>query len=312
MQQLRPLVEFGDNPPDFHSFLARFDVLRQFYSTGAAIQRIAQEAVLDAAADGVRYLELRFSPPSLADLQGFSLDRVTGWVIEGVAAGQQASEIEVRLLLTVVRNSEPRQAASLIDLARDHRSSGVVGVDLAGDEVSYSAEPFAAIFKRARDLGLGITVHAGEVTDAANVRMAVTLLGAHRIGHGVRAVEDSAVIDLLRREEVTLEMCLTSNLQTAAVTGLSAHPLRKYHHAGLRVTINTDNPSVSSTTLTDEYQIAVNELGVTRSELTDMILNAARAAFLPNDEKKELEQWFQRILTSSSPAGSAAAKPRLP
>jgi adenosine deaminase len=135
LQRLRPLVQFVDSPPDFHSFLARFDVLRGFYSTGAAIRRIAREAVLDAAVDGVRYLELRFSPLSLARSQGFSLDRVMNWVIEGVADGQAVTEIKVRLLLTIVRDCEVVQAAGIADLARDYQSAGVVGIDLAGDEV---------------------------------------------------------------------------------------------------------------------------------------------------------------------------------
>jgi adenosine deaminase len=312
LQRLRPLVQFVDSPPDFHSFLARFDVLRGFYSTGAAIRRIAREAILDAALDGVRYLELRFSPLSLARSQGFSLDRVMEWVIEGVADGQEAAEIKVRLLLTIVRDCEVAQAAGIADLARDYRSCGVVGIDLAGDEVRYPAEPFAPVFRRTRDLGLGTTVHAGEVTDAAGIRTAVQLLGAQRIGHGVHARDDGLVVDLLRRDEITLEMCPTSNLQTGAVTQLSAHPLQEYYRAGLRVTVNTDNPSVSCTTLTDEYQVAVNDLRITRSELTDLILNAARAAFLPDDEKKELEQWFRQTLASSLPADSVAAKLRLP
>jgi adenosine deaminase len=312
LQRLRPLVQFVDSPPDFLSFLARFDVLRRFFSTGAAIRRVAYEAVLDAAADGVRYLELRFSPLSLAQSQGFSLDGVTEWVIEGVDDAQEAAEIEVRLLLTIVRSCDARQAAGIVDLARDYRSSGVVGIDLAGDEMNYPAEPFAPMFHRACGLGLGTTVHAGEVTDAASVCSAVQLLEAQRIGHGVHARDDGAVVDLLRREHITLEMCPTSNLQTGAVTRMSTHPLREYYLDDLRVTVNTDNPSVSCTTLTDEYQILVNELHMTRSELTDLILNAAKAAFLPDDEKKELERWFQRVLTSSSPVGSVAAKLRLP
>jgi adenosine deaminase len=312
LTSLRPLVQFVDRPADFRSFLARFEVLRQFYSTEAAIRRIAREAVLDAAADGLRYLELRLSPLSLAESQRFSLDRVLDWVVAGVADGQKADGITVRLILTIVRGCEPKQAERIFDLARAYRSAGVVGIDLAGDELTYPAQPYATVFRRARDLGLGTTVHAGEVTHAESIRTAVETLAAQRIGHGVHARDDATVVDLLRQQGVTLEMCPTSNLQTGAVVGLSSHPLPEYLRGGVRVTVNTDNPSVSCTTLTDEYQIVANELLVTWPELIELILNAVRAAFLPDDEKKELETWFRRILTSSSPVASAAANPRSP
>jgi adenosine deaminase len=312
LARLRPLVQFVDGPADFRAFLARFEVLRQFYSTGAAIRRIAREAVLDAAADGVRYLELRFSPLSLAQSQRFSLDRVLEWVVAGVEDGRKADGIMVRLILTIVRGCEPQLAERVLDLALAYRSAGVVGIDLAGDELTFSAQPYAPLFHRARDLGLGTTVHAGEVTGAASIRTAVELLEARRIGHGVHAGDEAAVLELLRQQGVTLEMCPTSNLQTGAVVGLSSHPLPDYLRAGVWVTVNSDNPSVSCTTLTDEYQIVTNELRVTWPELIELILNAVRAAFLPDDEKKELETWFQQILTSYSPADSAAARPRSP
>ena len=146
---------------------------------------------------------------------------------------------------------------------------------------------------------MGITVHAGEAAGAESVRTAIELLEADRIGHGVRASEDLAVMDLVREREITLEMCPTSNIQTAAVKAITKHPLRAFYQIGLLVTINTDDPSVSNTTLTDEYIVAVCGIGVTVSEIKQMILTAVRAAFLPQSEKESLEAWFTEALSSS-------------
>jgi adenosine deaminase len=124
-------------------------------------------------------------------------------------------------------------------------------------------------------------------------------LRADRIGHGVRASEDLAVMDLVRERGITLEVCPTSNIQTAAVKAITKHPLRAFHQIGLLVTINTDDPSVSNTTLTDEYMVAVRDIGVTVPEIKQMILTGVRAAFLPQSEKEQLEAWFTEALNSS-------------
>lgn len=293
---LRPLVQVVDERYDFHAFLARFDLLRRFFSTREAIQRVAQEAVTDATVDGVRYLELRFSPSSLAEARGFSLEEVTESVIAGIQAGTRACSITVGLLLTIIRGSSVASAERIVDLALQYRTAGVVGVDLAGDEVRFPPDSFADVFRRARNAGLGVTIHAGEVVGADTIQTAVEELGAMRIGHGVQAHRRPHITELLRSMSVTLEMCPTSNLQTSAVSSLSRHPLMQYHRAGLRVSINTDNPSVSNTTLTDEYQIAVQELGATPNELREMILTGVRAGFIPDDQKQELEKWFQQAI----------------
>jgi adenosine deaminase len=290
LEQLRPYVQFTDEEPGFHRFLEKFKLLRRFYTTREAVRRVAYEAVVDAAKDNVKYLELRFSPSALAHAQRFPLHEVTEWVIEAVEQAQQETGMLARLLCAVVRHDSYDLAQEVIEVAIAYRDRGIVGVDLAGDEVHYPAAPFAPLFKRAADHGLGITIHAGEAGGAANVREAVEILHAERIGHGIRSIEDANVVRLLRQNNVTLEVCPTSNLQTGAVDNFGLHPLRDLYVLGVNVTINTDDPSVSDTSLTDEYVVAMLGLGVSLRDVRRCTRNSIRAAFLPPEVKRQLEE----------------------
>lgn len=290
LDRLRPYVQITDDPPDFHRFLEKFKLLRRFYTTPEAVKRVAYEAVLDAAADNVRYLELRFNPAALAHAQNFSFHEVAEWVIEAIQQGQQETGMVARLLCTAVRHESYDTARRIIDVAVAYRDRGVVGVDLAGDEIHYAAAPFAPLYHYAADHGLGVTIHAGEAGGAANVREAVELLDARRIGHGIHVIEDSNVIQLLRQRNITLEVCPTSNVQTGVIDNFGLHPLHDLHVLGLNVTINTDDPSISDTTLTDEYLVAIMGLGINLLDLRTFTRNAIRASFLSLEEKQTLEQ----------------------
>jgi adenosine deaminase len=288
IEQLRPYVQFTDEEPGFQRFLEKFKLLRRFYTTREAVKRVAYEAVVDAASDNVKYLELRFSPSALAHAQSFPLHEVTEWVIEAVQQAQLETGVMARLLCAVVRHDSFELAREVIDVAIAYRHQGIVGVDLTGDEILYPATPFAPLFKRAAEHGLGITIHAGEAGSAANVREAVEVMHAQRIGHGIRSIEDSNVVRLLRQHDVTLEICPTSNLQTGVVDNFGLHPLRDLYVLGVNVTINTDDPSVSDTSLTDEYMVAMMGLGVSLRDLRMCTRNSIRAAFLPPETKQEL------------------------
>ncbi len=289
IEQLRPYVQFTDEQPGFHRFLEKFKLLRRFYTTREAVRRVAYEAVVDAASDNVKYLELRFSPSALAHAQSFPLHEVTEWVIEAVAQAESETGVIARLLCAVVRHDSFDLARQVIEVALAYRDRGIVGVDLTGDEVHYPAAPFASLFKHAADHGLGITIHAGEAGGAENVREAVEVMHAQRIGHGIRSIEDSNVVQLLRQRGVTLEICPTSNLQTGVVDNFGLHPLRDLYVMGVNVTVNTDDPSVSDTSLTDEYMVAMMGLGVKLRDLRVCTRNSIRAAFLPPEDKQRLE-----------------------
>jgi len=296
IESLRPFATVTGEEPDFHRFLQKFSFLRRFYTTQAAIERVAYEAVADAAADNIKYLELRFNPVAQARAQGFSLDEVTAWICGAVARAQRDCGVRTNLILQIGREESLDTAFQIVDVALAHRSDGVVGLDLAGDEVRCPARPFADVFRRAQREGLWTTVHAGEAGGSENVREAIELLGARRIGHGVRAVENSAIVQLLREREVTLEVCPTSNLQTAVVRRFSVHPLPDLLALNLRVTINTDDPSISDTTLTDEYVVVMLAMGMTLEQIKRTIVMAAEGSFQPPEERRRLADWFRKEL----------------
>lgn len=314
IEDLRPYVQVTDEEPNYHAFLEKFNFLRRFYSTREAIERVTYEAVADAAADNVRYLELRFSPPTLAAHPGFTLEEVTDWVIWTAEQASRDFGVKTGLIVTLKRELDPGEAERVARVAFARAGRGIVGLDLAGDEVNYPLAPFVAIFAQARREGLGLTIHAGEATGAESVRIAVEELGAERIGHGIRAQENPAVVELLRRSGVTLEICPTSNIHTAAVLHLARHPLRTFLAQGVRVTINTDDPSISNTTLTDEYLVAVREIGVDMAGLGRAAWYAVQSAFTSGETKKRLweslrAEW-ERILALSLPADLEAVKPK--
>jgi adenosine deaminase len=169
-------------------------------------------------------------------------------------------------------------------------------LDLGGDEVAFSARPFAPLFQRAKEAGLGITVHAGEWKGSENIIESIEHLGADRIGHGVRIIENSDVVRFVRDRNISLEICPTSNIQSGVVSSFLHHPLADLLDLGLSITINTDDPSISNIELTDEYCVAVNDLGLTEDGLKMAILNAASAAFMPDAERIELVSWFTAAL----------------
>lgn len=296
IEYLRRFATVAGDEWDFHRFLEKFRFLRRFYPTQAAVERVAYEAVADAAADHVKYLELRFNPVALAREQGFSLDQVTTWVCGAVARAERDCQVRTNLILQIGREEDLSTAFQIADVALAHRAAGVVGLDLAGDETRYPGRRFAEVFQRARQEGLHVTVHAGEAGDAENVLEAITLLGAQRIGHGVRSVENSDVVRLIRERGVTLELCLTSNLQTGVMRCFWQHPLLDLLALNLKVTLNTDDPSISDTTLSDEYLIATLAMGLTLKQIKQAIVTAIKGSFQPADERARLVEWFRTEL----------------
>jgi adenosine deaminase len=223
-------------------------------------------------------------------MRQFPLEEVTDWVIDATEQAMRVCDIEVGLIVTLVRHEGVAMAEQVARVAFDRARKGIIGIDLAGDEVNFSAEPYVDIFREAHLKGLGVTIHAGEWTGAESVRHAIESLGAQRLGHGVRAIEDPAVMELVGERDVAFEVCLTSNVQTGSVASIHHHPLPRLLAAGVRVTLNTDDPSVSNSTLTDEMCSAVRDLDVTIEQLQLMTMTAVDAAFLDPIRKERLRR----------------------
>lgn len=294
---LGSLVQMQDQETfSFQNFLAKFNTLRLFYRSPDVIRRITREAIEDAAKDNVKYMELHFTPVALSRVEGFPLHEVVDWVITSTQSAAQELGVIVKLIPSVNRHESHELAEQVAEIAAEHKDLGVVGMDLAGNEADFKSEPFYGAFREARQAGLHITIHAGEWGPAANVREAIEQLGAERIGHGVRVLEDSQITALARERGTAFEVCVTSNYQSGVVTELALHPLARMMDEGLNVTINTDDPSISRITLSSEYQVVCDDLGVPMEKLKQRILAAGQAAFLPEAEREKLVETLKKEL----------------
>jgi len=272
---------------NLEDYLTRFDITLSVMQTAESLERIAYELAEDAAAEGVRYIEMRYSPV-LNTRHDLTLGDTVEAALRGVERAQRDHGIVSRLIICALRNLSPGISMELARLAVDYRGRGVVGFDLAGGERGHPASEHARAFEHARQHGLACTCHAGEGAGAHSVREAVYACGAQRIGHATRLIEDAALTEDLNERHVALEICLTSNVQTHAAESYEAHPFRRYFDAGMNVVLNTDNRLMSGTTLTDEYIHAAERLDFSFDELCAVALNGFESAFLSDDERAML------------------------
>jgi adenosine deaminase len=277
-----------DDPRTAHNFLSKFKAQHPFYCTLEAIEQIAAEAVEDAAADRVRHLELRFTPTSLARAHNLAVDAVMDRVITSSKRTARQCGISLSLIASMNRHDSLELGELVARLALERRSEGIAALDLAGAEAEFPARPFLNALQAAAKGGLGITVHAGEWSGPENVWEALEEFNAVRIGHGVRILEDPAVIALAVQRGTVFEVCLTSNYQTGVVDDFKRHPIMHMIDAGLNVTINTDDPGISCIRLSDEYRLACQQLGLSLPQLYKCILSAARSSFLDEHLQQKL------------------------
>jgi len=219
-------------------------------------------------------------------------------VVAGTRKAAAETGSKVNLIAIVERQMGPEKAKTVEQLAEKYMDRGVVALDLANDEFHYPPGPYAQVFQDAKKAGLKVTVHAGEAGSADNVKTSIEQLGADRIGHGVRTFEDPAVERMVLERGIPLELNPTSNIQTGAVGSWEQHPLKRFYEEGIEVTINTDDPGVSGIDLSNEYVEAMNRWGLSRDDVEAVILNGVDAAFLPEKDKAELAESFQRQFDS--------------
>jgi adenosine deaminase len=263
---------------DQADLLRAFDLPIALLQDAEAIERVAAELVEAKAADGVRYVELRWGP-LLHTERGLSAADGIAAVIRGAGGAAARLGLEVRYICTALRSHDPAANVALAETAARFRGDGLVGWDLAGREAEFP-DPLVhgRAFAAARAGGLRITIHAGEWGGAAQVRRALAV-DPDRIAHGPLAVEDPVLVDELRVRGVSLDLCPTSNTQAAVVESLEAHPLAELHRAGVSVTLSTDDLTVSDITLTEEYRRAVERIGLTLPELWAVDRRALDVAF---------------------------------
>jgi adenosine deaminase len=268
-------------------YLSSFAVTLDVLQTAPALERVAFELAQDAAREGVWYLEVRFAP-ILNTRLGLSVDHVLAAVGRGLVRAERDTGIIARIIVCALRQMGPEASLESARWAVAHRSSGVVGFDLAGAEAGHPAGAHAAAFRYAQSHDLACTCHAGEADGAASVRQAIELCDASRIGHGTRLIEDAGLTTYAAAHRVPLEVCLTSNVQTGATSSYRAHPLRAYLDQGVPLVLCTDNRLMSDTSVTAEYAHAAAAHGLTIDELCTIARTGFEYAFLPEIERHAL------------------------
>jgi adenosine deaminase len=287
LEGLRPFVQVTDPQAGVMAFIAKFEWQVGILVDYDAVRRIAYENVEDAKKDGIDYIELRFSPWFMADPHHLDPASVVEAVVDGVAAGQRDFSVKANLIGILSRTYGPNIAAREL-AALLTQSAKITAIDLAGDEANFPAKWFREHFRRARNAGWHITIHAGEIAGPESVWEAIIGLGAERIGHALRAVEDPDLLDFMVKNKIGVESCLTSNVQTSCVKDYPAHPLRQFLEKGLLATINTDDPGISAIDLPYEYNVAAPKAGLTEVQIHQAQVNALEVAFLTEDEKQAL------------------------
>jgi adenosine deaminase len=265
----------------FGDFLQKFAFIMPCLRKPADLVRITREAIADADADGVRYVELRFSPHYILAYGGIAPYAAIEAVVAGVHAGAgEHPDVATTLTLIIDQARGPQAGEEAVNWAAQYRSQGIRAIDIAGDPSIHPLETYERACTLAHDLGLGVTVHAGETQGPGSVRVAIERLHATRIGHGIRASEDPQVLDLVLERGVTLEVSVSSNVYTGSVPSLKDHPLPGLLEAGVRITINTDDPGVFNLTLSDEYDLLQHTFGLTLGDFRRTNLNGVDAAFV--------------------------------
>ena len=287
LEGLRPYVQVSTPQPGVMAFIEKFEWMTGILVDYDACRRVAYENIEDAATTGVDYLELRYSPWFMALAHGLTAEGVVEAVTDGVKAGERDFGVRANQIGILSRHYGPETAWKEFDALASHKEA-FVGLDLAGDEAKFPGTLFVEHFKKARELGWHITVHAGEAAGPESIWQALRELGTERIGHAVHAAEDPALLDYLLEHKIGIECNLTSNVQTTTVADYPDHPMKLFMEKGLLATLNTDDPGISAIDLPYEYIIAAPKAGLTDEMIRQAQENALTTAFLSEEEKASL------------------------
>jgi len=289
IEGLRPYVQVTEAKPSILDFFEKFEWLTAVMLDEDCCRRIAYENVEDAKNEGLDYIELRFSPWFMAEKHQLHSEGVVAAVVDGVQAGARDFGIPANLIGIISRTYGPEVGMQELDALLTQKEA-IIAIDLAGDEIHFPGELFVTHFNKARDAGWHSSPHAGEAAGPESIWQALNELGAERIGHGVAAAQDPALMDHLAEHGIGVETSLTSNVQTSAVPSYAAHPIKRFLQAGIRDTLNTDDPGISAVTIAYEYNQAAVEAGLSEEEIFQAQRNALEVAFLSRAEKEALIQ----------------------
>lgn len=284
--ELKALVTAPDQIESLNEYLQTFDFIRPLLQTKEALRIAAHDVVEAAAKENVVYTEIRFAPELSMD-QGLTALEVVEAVLDGFAVAMAEYDIVAKALVCGLKQTSHEQSLPIFRAVKHLYTRGLAGFDFAGNEVDYPTQELTDIIKETQALGLPMTFHAGECGCASNIAYGLDY-GIKRFGHGTAIYKEEGLIERLVAENGTLEMCLTSNLQTKAVPSLAEFPYPALYQAGANITINTDNRTVSDTNLTKEYKLFHKHFATSAADFLAFNQNAIRASFTSSEEKAQL------------------------
>lgn len=282
LEKANKLAMVSQKTSSLKEYLDKFDIPLKIMQTKDNLTRVATELAEDLQKDNVIYAEIRFAPNKHLE-QGLTLDEV----IISILKGLRKVPIKTNLILCMMRGDSFAKNLDVIKYAKKYLGQGVVGIDLAGNEAAYPVNDYKDLFLLAKKEGIPFTIHAGEADGTLSIINAINL-GAKRIGHGVRVIENKEALNLIKEKDITLEVCPKSNLDTNIYNKLEEHPIKKLFDDKIKVTINTDNRTVSNITLNETYKELKTTFNFTDEDLITMNKYAIECAFLSELEKQEL------------------------
>lgn len=292
IDEFRKYVTISGECKSLKEYLYRFDYPIKVLQTKENLEAATMEILEAASSENVRYIELRFAP--LFHLEkGLSPEEVVEAVLEGKKQGEEKYNIACGIILCAMRHMDCAKSTELVELANKFKDKGVVAVDLAGNEEDFPPELHKQAFELAKKYGIHITIHAGETGRSENIIKSIKELYAERIGHGTFAYKDKAVEEYLKVNAIPLEVCPTSNVQTKAVDSIKNHPLKRYIEEGLKITLNTDNRTVSKVTLSEEYVNVMEQADISFEQVIGIMRNTIEAGFCSKEVKDKILAEFE-------------------
>ena len=272
-------------------YLKCFDLPIAVMQKKEDLERVSFELMEDAAMENIKYIEIRFAPQQHTE-EGLTTKEIVFSVLSGMKRAEKIYDIKGNYILSCMRHLSSDSAIKIVEDGREFIGKGVVGVDLCGGEEAGFCHKFIEPMKKAKEYGYRITIHAGETGIGENVADAIELLGAERIGHGIFITNSKKAYNLVKEKKIPLEVCPTSNIQTKAVKNYKEHPIYDFYNDGIMVTLNTDNRTVSETTMTEEFVHIKKAFDLKKKEYIKIYLNSVEAAFISEDEKQRLRKYL--------------------
>ncbi|WP_371025131.1 adenosine deaminase [Paraclostridium ghonii] len=292
IEEIKDMMVAPKDCKSLDEYLKRFELPGLIMQDKESLERIAFELMEDASKENIVYIEIRFAP-LLHTNKGLTPKEVIESVIRGIRNAESIYDIKGNLILSCMRTMDVETSYEVIESGREFLNNGVVAVDLCSSENEKFSEKFEAPISLARSYGYRVTIHAGETGIGENVYEAIKVLKAERIGHGVFIKDCKKAYDLVREKNITLEMCPTSNLQTKAIKLIEDYPLSSFHKDGIRVSLNTDNRTVSNIDLTNEYNIIFNNFEMSENDYKQIYINSIEASFADEETKYKLRNYIK-------------------